>query len=366
MKVIPLLILTLLNLGLFSQKFAIVGDFRGSASCDTTNVSDLVKSWNPDFIVTTGDLSDPNCRPIDEEIGQYFSDYIFPYYGSYGSTATENRFLSCLGNHDQYGDGLNNYLNFFTLPGVERYYDTLIGNVHIFVLNSSGTEPDGPFYYSNQGMWLQEVMENSTATWQIVFFHHPPYTSGMHGNSTWMQWPFAEWGADAVFSGHDHEYEKLYVNGLFYFVAGIGGGDLRPFYTLSEYSIKRVDSIRGALLCNAYPDSLVIECLSETDSLLDKQVITQMFTTNELTKINKFSVWPNPFSNQTNIELENPFNNYCLVELFSITGKKVFATGTTWSKLIINRDNLPAGVYFLKVTNTKTQTIQSEKLVIDM
>ena len=38
-----------------------------------------------------------------------------------------------------------------------------------------------------------------------------------------MQWPFKDWGADAVLTGHDHIYERLLVNGIPYFVNGIGG-----------------------------------------------------------------------------------------------------------------------------------------------
>jgi tartrate-resistant acid phosphatase type 5 len=38
-----------------------------------------------------------------------------------------------------------------------------------------------------------------------------------------MQWPFAAWGATAVLAGHDHDYERLTVGGLPYFVNGLGG-----------------------------------------------------------------------------------------------------------------------------------------------
>ena len=38
-----------------------------------------------------------------------------------------------------------------------------------------------------------------------------------------MQWPFAEWGADAVLSGHAHTYERVERDGIVYFVNGLGG-----------------------------------------------------------------------------------------------------------------------------------------------
>ena len=40
---------------------------------------------------------------------------------------------------------------------------------------------------------------------------------------TSAQWPYGEWGADAVLAGHDHTYERLFINGVTYFVNGMGG-----------------------------------------------------------------------------------------------------------------------------------------------
>lgn len=42
-----------------------------------------------------------------------------------------------------------------------------------------------------------------------------------------MRWPFKEWGATAVMSGHAHVYERLEVDNLTYFVNGIGGGGVK-------------------------------------------------------------------------------------------------------------------------------------------
>ncbi|MHC1592049.1 MAG: hypothetical protein ACXQS8_08175, partial [Candidatus Helarchaeales archaeon] len=37
------------------------------------------------------------------------------------------------------------------------------------------------------------------------------------------------YGVDVVFQGHDHHYERMLVNGIYYFVTGGGGGPL-DFY----------------------------------------------------------------------------------------------------------------------------------------
>ncbi|HKQ69905.1 MAG TPA: carbohydrate-binding protein [Polyangiaceae bacterium] len=44
----------------------------------------------------------------------------------------------------------------------------------------------------------------------------PSYSSGEHGSSDWMQWPFKDWGADVVLNGHDHTYERIIVNGSYF------------------------------------------------------------------------------------------------------------------------------------------------------
>ena len=60
--------------------FAVIGDF-GLAGNNELEVANLVKSWNPDFIITTGDNNYElgESSTIDANIGQYYHDYIYPY-----------------------------------------------------------------------------------------------------------------------------------------------------------------------------------------------------------------------------------------------------------------------------------------------
>lgn len=77
-------------------------------------------------------------------------------------------------------------------------------------------------------------MTASKSIWNVVYFHHPPYTSGDHGPSTYMRWPFAQWGADAVLNGHDHTYERIMQDGIVYFVNGLGGKSKYGFLSTTE------------------------------------------------------------------------------------------------------------------------------------
>lgn len=128
------------------------------------------------------------------------------------------------------------YLDYFTLPDNERYYDFTWGPVHFFAVDSDSDEPDGVDSDSIQADWLHSSMSASDWNWQIVYMHHSPYSLGKYGPKERMQWPFAEWGADIVLSGHDHTYERILRDGIIYFVNGLGGKSKFDFFEIVEGS----------------------------------------------------------------------------------------------------------------------------------
>ncbi len=166
-----------------------------------------------------------------------------------------------------------------------RYWDQVRGNIHWFALSSDsnevllGTLTNG--YYSSplpggllpdgmtpgeqnqrcslQGKWFSNVLEKSSSPWKFVITHHAPFTSsskanhlGGHPCSTYMQWDYASLGIDMVFSGHVHNYERLYKDGVLYVVNGAGG----TFKQLAGYvdpplaiSRKRITQAYGFMTC---------------------------------------------------------------------------------------------------------------------
>jgi tartrate-resistant acid phosphatase type 5 len=254
-----------------STRFAVIGDY-GMANAAELAVANLVKSWNPDFIITVGDNNYPNgaSSMIDENVGQYFHEFIAPYVGTYGPGAETNRFFPSLGNHDWDARGARPYLQYFSLPGNERYYDFVIGMLHFFALDSDRSEPDGATSDSIQGQWLQRQIAASNACWQLVFFHHPAFSSGAHhGSSVWMQWPFAAWGADVVLTGHDHTYERIVVDGLPYFVNGLGGGPITNFTSPLPGSQIRYNGNFGAMLVTATSTTISYQFIAVDGTIVD-------------------------------------------------------------------------------------------------
>ncbi|MCI0396745.1 MAG: metallophosphoesterase [Chloroflexi bacterium] len=259
-----------------SARLAVIGDYGDSGPAEAA-VAELVKSWNVDFVVTTGDNNYFNGKAstIDENIGQYYHEFIHPYKGTYGVGADANRFFPALGGHDWRQPGAQPHLDYFTLPGNGRYYDVRWGPVHLFILDSNDNEPDGVTPNSKQGQWLQRQMALSNAPWKLVVAHDPPHSSGRHGSHDHMQWPFKEWGATAVLSGDDHDYERIVKDGLPYFVNGLGGGTIYEFDQddLVAGSALRFNEDHGAMLVEAVAERLSFQFVTRTGRVVDQYVI---------------------------------------------------------------------------------------------
>jgi hypothetical protein len=255
-------------------RIAVLGDY-GNAGPAEQQVAELVDDFQPDFVVTTGDNNYPlgQAETIDQNIGQYFSELIYPYKGSYGSSATHNRFFPTLGNHDWGTPGAQPYLDYFSLPGNERYYDVVWGNVHFFAIDSDVNEPDGIGPDSIQAQWLKRGLAASTSVFDVVAMHHPPYSSGSHGNQTALQWPYADWGAELVLAGHDHCYERIERDGITYVVSGLGGRSIYAFGLPVEGSVLRYNGQYGIALLEADARELSLAFFTVDHELIDSTKI---------------------------------------------------------------------------------------------
>lgn len=208
--------------------FAEIGDF-GWFGKPEMSVSRLVKSWNPDFIISAGDnnYSDGEFNTLEYNISYFYGDYIYNYdapseYRCNGLAFRDriNRFFPTPGNHDSYNKNyLMPYYNYFTLPGNEKYYRFDWGPASFFSINTVEKNLD------EQKSWLENELRGSEKPFKIVFLHHPPYSSGSHGDQPFIQWDFDN--ADVVFAAHDHIYQRIIkknsTSDPVYIVNGLGG-----------------------------------------------------------------------------------------------------------------------------------------------
>jgi acid phosphatase type 7 len=206
---------------------AVIADF-GSCDSGEARVATLVQSWSPAAIATVGDNSqdfEPSCRGYEAAVT--------PYYGSYIRGAGGPRFWPTLGNHDYDNPGVgiaayNAYFSYLdaTSDSLRRWYSTRVGDITLFVVDTQAP-PDA---LQRQQTWLRAALAESKqahpADWRLVLMHYGPYSFGFHGSNEAMRpasgWEYAWWGADAVVSGHQHVYERVVVDGMHYFTAGIG------------------------------------------------------------------------------------------------------------------------------------------------
>ena len=278
-------------------RIAAIGDFGNNLSAEAS-VAAEVASWNVDLVITLGDNRYESWS-YDAVIGQYYCSFLRDVQsGAYcsGGTATLNAFFPAASNHDYSdGEGIDEYLDYFQLPGSgitstatsgsERYYDFIVDDVQFFAIDSQAALNDAA-EMNAQKTWLQNQLAASTATWQIVYFHHAAYSSANHGSNTDMQWPFAAWGADAVISGHDHVYERIFQDGIVYFVNGTGGRYLYSFGTPIAGSQFRYNSKHGAMLIQAAAGILTFEFINEAGKSIDAYSLGQVTNESLNTQIN--------------------------------------------------------------------------------
>lgn len=277
--------------------FAFIADY-GDGGSNSHDVAVLVKSWEPEFILTGGDnnYNTGAAADIDVNVGAQYRSYIYPYAGSQALwsgevDATANKFWPVPGNHDL--DTVVSsvagapYFDYFTLPdtngSTESDYDFVRGPVHFFMMNSAintaGAVTDvlGNDELSVRQAVLAQRVALSTAKWKVLVFHHPPYTSGSAytPGKTELRWDFKTLGIDLVLNGHSHNYERLTVDGLTYIVCGTGGHGLVGFGTPLDGSEARDSDNFGALKLTATCTTLKSEFISVDEEVIDTVTLTK-------------------------------------------------------------------------------------------
>jgi tartrate-resistant acid phosphatase type 5 len=126
---------------------------------------------------------------------------------------------------------------------------------------------------SAQAAWLKSRLQASTARFQIVYMHHPPYSSGPHGSTLEMRWPYREWGVDLVLSGHDHIYERVVVGGLTYVVSGLGGAGPYPLRDRIPGDVFRYAGGHGASILDIDQTEIRIRFVTVEGKVIDETTL---------------------------------------------------------------------------------------------
>ncbi len=179
-------------------------------------------------------------------------------------------FYPTLGNHEKNSELF--YKN-FDLPNNEQFYLVKIKeNMFFVVLNSCEEMKKDSEQYRFLEKTLSEIKLEKAFI--AVIFHQPIFSTGAHGNMSEPQKSelialFEKYKVDAIFNGHDHQYERTFFNGIHYVVAGGGGAPLRGRFSKNKNSLvflKKYNFCRIYLVENRW----VIDIQDENGILIDK------------------------------------------------------------------------------------------------
>ena len=205
--------------------FVVYGDTRSSSDAHRQLV-ERIRAEVPDFLLGTGDLVDDGAIKSQWQT----------FFDVEGPLLADNVFYPALGNHDRQGRARSAeaYRARFALPkggtDPERVYAFTYGPARFIVLDSNSAS----FALTDQTAWLERELaaarQDKAIRHVFVVMHHPPYSISIHGGQRDLRerWTplFEKYGVAAVFSGHDHCYQRAEANGVRYFVSGGGGAPL--------------------------------------------------------------------------------------------------------------------------------------------
>lgn len=209
-----------------SLRFAVIGD-SGRGHRPQYEVSAQMqafrKEFEYDFVLMLGDNVYEGSTHDD-----YRNKFELPYKPLLDAGV---KFYAVLGNHDDPKQYLYPLFN----TGGQRYYTfkpekTPLGavagpSVRFFMLDTENLD-------HQQMAWLQRELAASKSEWKVAVCHRPPFTSGRYALPAQrfrrlLHPVFVRHGVSAVFSGHEHFYERIRPqHGITYFISG-GAGSLR-------------------------------------------------------------------------------------------------------------------------------------------
>lgn len=199
--------------------FGIFGDMRSGIK-KHNQIAGLLAERNPHFSVYLGDL----CYRHDYS---YWKDEFF--IENELNLISKVPFSNAVGNHEDWKPNTEAFLE-----GVPKesnhhaYYDYYYGDIHFIVISTEHRFSKG----SEQYNFLKNVLENSNGKFKVVSMHIPAYGGGGHGENKKLieltKDLFVPNKVDLVLTGHIHNYQRSFIDGIHHLIVAGGGA---PLYT---------------------------------------------------------------------------------------------------------------------------------------
>ncbi|MGH9795443.1 MAG: metallophosphoesterase family protein [Candidatus Acidiferrales bacterium] len=243
-----------------SVRFAIIGD-SGTGGRQQYEVARQMAAAHAafpfEFVLMLGD----NLYG-DEDPHDYVRKFEEPYKPLLDAGV---KFYASLGNHDEPDQRFYEHFNM----GGERYYTFRKNGVRFFALDST-------YMDEKQLAWLEKELAQSDSKWKICFLHHPPYSSGArHGSDEELREVleplFVKYGVNAVFSGHEHFYERIKPQkGIYYFISGAAGKLRRRNIRTSPLTARGFDTDYSFMLIEIDDDLMHFQTLTRSGLTVDR------------------------------------------------------------------------------------------------
>ena len=198
----------------------------------------------PNYIISLGDnFYENGVSSIYDKLwdSAWFSVFIKPFPALYNI-----QWFSILGNHDYYGgiDGINsqiemtNHSKHWVMPAKDYYsYNKETSSFHIFIdtikIYPELYEKTAKLYNEDdikQSLNMLEKMliqaKEYKSRWIFVYGHYHLFSNGYYGNYKVMIQRllplFKKYKVSVYFSGHEHNFQLLKYNGIYFCVNGAG------------------------------------------------------------------------------------------------------------------------------------------------
>ncbi len=184
------------------------------------------------------------------------------------------KFRAAMGNHDIRTENADPQVKYpgFNMAG--RYYTYTEGPAQFFVLDTNGNTD-----WTAQMRWLEDALKTSSASWKIVYGHHPIYSSGHYGTDPVFVKRFTplfkQYKVNLYINGHEHHYERSNpIEGTTYLITGHGGASLRPVKAkppMSAFAVSRY----GFSTIELWRDYMVIQGIGTDGTVFDRARISR-------------------------------------------------------------------------------------------
>jgi hypothetical protein len=260
--------------------FAAVGDYGGGSSQET-QIATNIANGGTQFVQTLGDNIYPEAQ--DPNFATTYSDFDARFYKPYANAMLKQTLWLAAGNHEYYGNEA--FWQHIWMPNNERWYSYNWGDAHILVLDTEQPYTPGTPQYQ----FIQTDLSTSQSNvWRIVVIPRPPYSSLSNSSSsvnvrTYLVPLFEQQNVQLVLTGNSHNYERSYPllggvpqtsGGTTYIVSGGGGNGLNQFLISQPSWSAFRQAAYEHLDITVSPNSLRIDAITETGSILDSNTIT--------------------------------------------------------------------------------------------